>query len=57
MIPLLGFLLRILLCDRCADAGVRYLDSAVEEIIDTDESGSTVVCATGRRVPCRLQEL
>jgi hypothetical protein len=38
---------------RCAEAGVGYLDSEVERILETDENRSTVICANERRINCR----
>jgi len=47
-------LLREELLRRCAEAGVGYLDSEVERILETDENRSTVICANERRIDCRL---
>ncbi|KAL3682046.1 hypothetical protein R1sor_000068 [Riccia sorocarpa] len=42
------------LLKRCADGGVQYLDTEVERISDADENGSTVMCANGAMIRCRL---
>ncbi|BBN16385.1 lycopene beta-cyclase [Marchantia polymorpha subsp. ruderalis] len=42
------------LLKRCADGGVQYLDTEVERISDADDTGSTVMCANGAVIRCRL---
>ncbi|XP_057841229.1 lycopene epsilon cyclase, chloroplastic [Cryptomeria japonica] len=47
-------LLREELLRRCAEAGVRYLNSKVEKIIETSESNSLISCENGIMIPCRI---
>eukprot|EP00249_Psilotum_nudum_P021041 c27948_g2_i1 orf=254-2071(-) len=42
------------LLKRSAKVGVRYMDTKVERIIEENEKGSTVSCANGMMIPCRL---
>lgn len=46
-------LLREELSRRCAEAGVRYLDSKVDRILEVNEDLNTVVCTSGRTVNSR----
>lgn len=47
-------LLRNELLERCAAAGVLYMATEVDNISDTSATGSTVSCANGSSVSCRL---
>eukprot|EP00897_Mesotaenium_endlicherianum_P000328 jgi/Mesen1/10296/ME000079S09720 len=47
-------LLRGELLSRCAEGGVSYLNTEVDSITDTHANGSTLVCADGSKIQCRL---
>lgn len=47
-------LLREELLRRCAEAGVRYLNSKVERIMEENDRGSIVSCENGMLLSCRL---
>eukprot|EP00250_Pteridium_aquilinum_P034579 c7779_g1_i1 orf=153-1817(-) len=46
--------LREELLRRCATAGVKYLESKVERIVEENERGSAVLCANNMLLSCRL---
>ena len=43
----------LFLWSRCADAGVKYLESKVEKIVEENERGSVVLCENGMLLSCR----
>lgn len=47
-------LLREELLRRCAEGGVRYVDSKVDRILEVDEDLSTVLCTNGKNIKSRL---
>lgn len=40
-------------CCRCAEGGVRYVDSKVDRILEVDEDLSTVLCTNGKNIKSR----
>lgn len=46
--------LRQELLKRCASAGVKYLESKVERIVQETDRGSVVLCSNGMLLSCRL---
>ena len=53
MVGLLSKWILFICPSRCADAGVKYLESKVEKIVEENERGSVVLCENGMLLSCR----